>query len=110
MIHCTTAGTVWHYQRCRGNGNPWGRTGKCRAVASYIPMIVPEKVTPVAEGYRPGKQRRKTCSARYIREPLEGRKATYQRRWRHWGKDRGSRFFNPANLAFSPSNRLLPLH
>ncbi|HNX83197.1 MAG: 2-phosphosulfolactate phosphatase [Bacteroidales bacterium] len=103
MIHCTTAGT-------KGIINAAGATEilgaglvNAGAVASYISMIRPEKVTLVAMGYRALESAEEDMlCARYIKDVLEGRESDISKETEALRKGSGSRFFNPANLDFSP--------
>jgi len=103
MIHCTTAGT-------RGIVSATGATEifaaglvNAGAVASYISMLRPEKVTLVAMGYRARETAEEDMlCARYIKELLEGHEIDISKETEALRKGSGSRFFNPANLDFSP--------
>jgi 2-phosphosulfolactate phosphatase len=103
MIHCTTAGT-------RGIINAAGATEilgaglvNAGAVASYISMIRPEKVTLVAMGYRAVETSEEDIlCANYIKDLLEGRERDISKETEALRQGSGSRFFNPANLDFSP--------
>ena len=103
MIHCTTAGT-------RGIISASGATEilgaglvNAGAVASYISMIRPEKVTLVAMGYRATETAEEDMlCARYIKDLLQGRETDISKETEALRKGAGSRFFNPANLDFSP--------
>lgn len=103
MIHCTTAGT-------RGILSSRGATEilgaglvNAGAVASYISMIRPEKVTLVAMGYRAVETAEEDLiCARYIKNLLEGRETDISDDLEALRKGSGSRFFNPENLDFSP--------
>ena len=103
MIHCTTAGT-------RGIISASGATEilgaglvNAGAVASYISMIRPEKVTLVAMGYRATETAEEDMlCARYIKDLLQGRETDITKETEALRKGAGSRFFNPANLDFSP--------
>ena len=103
MIHCTTAGT-------RGIISATGATEilgaglvNAGAVASYISMIRPEKVTLVAMGYRAIETAEEDMlCARYIKDLLQGRETDISKETEALRKGAGSRFFNPANLDFSP--------
>jgi len=103
MIHCTTAGT-------NGIMNAAGATEilgaglvNARAVASYINMINPGKVTLVAMGYRGVESAEEDLlCARYITELLCGNEADISNEINTLRKGSGSRFFNPGNLSFSP--------
>ena len=103
MIHCTTAGT-------RGIISTTGATEilgaglvNAGAVASYISMIRPEKVTLVAMGYRATETAEEDMlCARYIKDLLQGRETDISKETEALRKGAGSRFFNPANLDFSP--------
>ena len=103
MILCTTAGT-------NGIMNATGAAEilgaglvNAGAVASYINMINPSKVTLVAMGYRgvePAEE--DLLCARYITGLLQGNEADITDEIDALRKGSGSRFFNPENLSFSP--------
>jgi 2-phosphosulfolactate phosphatase len=103
MILCTTAGT-------NGIMNATGAAEilgaglvNAGAVASYINMINPSKVTLVAMGYRgvePAEE--DLLCARYITELLQGNEIDIADEIDALRKGSGSRFFNPENLSFSP--------
>jgi len=103
MILCTTAGT-------NGIMNAGGAAEilgaglvNAGAVASYINMINPSKVTLVAMGYRgvePAEE--DLLCARYITELLHGNETDITDEINALRKGSGSRFFNPENLSFSP--------
>ncbi len=103
MIHCTTAGT-------NGIMNASGATEilgaglvNAAAVASYISMVNPEKVTLVAMGYRAIESAEEDMlCARYINDLLQGREPDLRNEISALRHGSGSRFFNPANLSFSP--------
>jgi 2-phosphosulfolactate phosphatase len=103
MIHCTTAGT-------RGIMNAAGATEilgaglvNAGAVASYISLLKPEKVTLVAMGYRATETAEEDMlCATYIRDLLEGRERDISAEIEALRKGSGSRFFKPENLEFSP--------
>jgi len=103
MIHCTTAGT-------RGIMNATGATEiigaslvNAGAVASYISMLRPEKVTLVAMGYRATETAEEDMlCALYIKDLIEGRERDISGRIEALRTGSGSRFFNPENLEFSP--------
>lgn len=103
MIHCTTAGT-------NGIVNAAGATEvfgaglvNAGAVASYISMLNPEKVTLVAMGYRAVESAAEDLlCASYIRDMLMGHESDITQEIEALGKDSGKRFFNPANINFSP--------
>ncbi len=103
MIHCTTAGT-------RGIINATGATEiiaaglvNAAAVASYISLMNPEKVTLVAMGYRAENSTEEDLlCARYIRDLLSGKKPDISGELEALRLGPGSRFFIPENLSFSP--------
>ncbi len=103
MIHCTTAGT-------RGIMNATGATEiiaaglvNAGAVASYISMLNPEKVTLVAMGYRAVTSAEEDLlCARYIKELLMGNETDISEEIAALRHGSGSRFFRPENLNFSP--------
>lgn len=103
MIHCTTAGT-------NGIVNATGATEilgaslvNAGAVASYISMLNPDKVTIVAMGYRAIESADEDLlCARYISELLKGNDIDISSEIEALRHGSGLRFFNPENLAFSP--------
>ncbi len=103
MIHCTTAGT-------RGIMNATGATEilaaglvNAGAVASYISMLRPGRVTLVAMGYRAETTADEDIlCANYIKGVLEGREPDISRETAALRSGAGSRFFDPRNLHFSP--------
>jgi len=103
MIHCTTAGT-------RGIMNATGATEiigaglvNAGAVASYISMLNPEKVTIVAMGYRAvNSADEDILCARYIRDLLMGNETDISEEIAELRHGSGSRFFRSENLNFSP--------
>lgn len=103
MIHCTTAGT-------NGIVNAAGATEllgaglvNAGAVASYISMMNPEKVTLVAMGYRAVESAGEDLlCARYIRDLLMGHETDISSETEGLRKGSGRRFFDPANINFSP--------
>ncbi|MCU0377627.1 MAG: 2-phosphosulfolactate phosphatase, partial [Bacteroidales bacterium] len=73
------------------------------AVASYISNVNPEKVTLVAMGYRAVESAAEDLlCARYIHDLLQGRETDLTNEINALRHGSGSRFFNPANLSFSP--------
>ncbi len=103
MIHSTTAGT-------NGIMNATGATEilgaglvNAGAVASYISMINPAKVTLVAMGYRAVESAEEDLlCARYIADLIRGNETDISNEINALRKGSGSRFFDPANLSFSP--------
>lgn len=103
MIHCTTAGT-------RGIMNASGASEiigaglvNAAAVASYITMTNPEKVTLVAMGYRATEPAGEDLlCAQYIKDLLQGREPDITSAIEALRNGSGSRFFKPENLEFSP--------
>jgi 2-phosphosulfolactate phosphatase len=103
MIHCTTAGTNGILS-ARGATEIIGAgLVNAGAVASYISTLNPEKVTLVAMGYRATESAGEDLlCARYISELLRGNEVDITDEINALRTGPGSRFFNPANLAFSP--------
>lgn len=103
MIHCTTAGT-------RGIMNAVGASEilgaglvNAGAVAAYISMLNPDRVTLVAMGYRGRESAEEDLlCARYISELLRGREPDISAETAALRTGSGSRFFRPDNLCFSP--------
>jgi 2-phosphosulfolactate phosphatase len=103
MIHCTTAGTNG-IMGARGATEILGAgLVNAGAVALYISMLNPEKVTLVAMGYRATESAGEDLlCARYIKELLLGNEVDIKDEINALRTGAGSRFFNPANLSFSP--------
>jgi 2-phosphosulfolactate phosphatase len=103
MIHCTTAGT-------NGIVNASGATWvfgaglvNAGAVASFISMLKPEKVTLVAMGYRAVESAAEDLlCASYIRDLLMGHERDISSEIESLRKASGRRFFDPDNISFSP--------
>lgn len=103
MIHTTTAGT-------NGILNARGATEvlcaglvNAGAVAKYISIVKPEKVTLVAMGYRATESAEEDIMcALLIKDLLEGRERDLSAAINELRSGSGRRFFDPANLSFSP--------
>ncbi len=103
MIHCTTAGT-------RGIMNAVGASEilgaglvNAGAVAAYISMLKPDRVTLVAMGYRGRESAEEDLlCARYISGLLRGSEPDISAEIEALRTGSGSRFFRPENLFFSP--------
>ncbi len=103
MIHCTTAGTNG-IMRATGASEILGAgLVNAGAVASYIMMLNPERVTLVAMGYRGVESSGEDLlCARYIRDLLTGHEPDISAETAALREGPGSRFFKPENLSFSP--------
>jgi 2-phosphosulfolactate phosphatase len=103
MIHTTTAGT-------NGILNARGATEvlcaglvNAGAVAKYIGIVKPAKVTLVAMGYRATESAEEDIlCAHYIKDILEGRETDLSTEINELRTGSGRRFFDPANIGFSP--------
>jgi 2-phosphosulfolactate phosphatase len=103
MIHCTTAGTNGILRAARATEILGAGLVNAGAVASYISMLNPAKVTLVAMGYRATESAEEDLlCARYISELLRGNEVDITNEINSLRIGSGSRFFNPANLSFSP--------
>jgi len=103
MIHCTTAGTNGIVNATRASEILGAGLVNARAVASYITLLNPDRVTLVAMGYRAVESADEDLlCARYIAELLRGNDADITSEIEALRRSSGSRFFNPDNLAFSP--------
>lgn len=103
MIHCTTAGTRGILNASRASEILGAGLVNAGAVASYISALKPDKVTLVAMGYRASERAEEDIlCARYIKDLLEGRETDISAEIEALRTGSGSRFFNPANLEFSP--------
>ncbi len=103
MIHCTTAGTNGILNATAASEILAAGLVNAGAVASYISMLNPEKVTLVAMGYRavePAKE--DLLCASYIRDLLRGVERDISAETEALRTGSGSRFFHPENLSFSP--------
>jgi 2-phosphosulfolactate phosphatase len=103
MIHCTTAGTIGILNATDATEVLGAGLVNAGAVASYITLINPEKVTLVAMGYRATLSADEDLlCATYIRDTLLGKEPDISREINNLQKGSGSRFFDPQNLSFSP--------
>lgn len=103
LIHCTTAGTNGILNASGASEILGAGLVNAAAVASYISMINPEKVTLVAMGYRAAASADEDLlCAGYIRDLLEGLEPDISAGINGLRLGSGSRFFNPENLSFSP--------
>jgi 2-phosphosulfolactate phosphatase len=103
MIHSTTAGTNGILNATNATEILAAGLVNAGAVASYINMVNPEKVTLVAMGYRAAESAEEDLlCARYIAELIRGNETDISDEINTLRKGSGSRFFNPENLSFSP--------
>jgi len=103
MIHCTTAGTTGILNATGASEILGAGLVNAGAVASYISMLKPDRVTLVAMGYRAVESAEEDllCAA-YIRDLLMGIERDISSEINALRYGSGSRFFKPGNLAFSP--------
>lgn len=103
MIHCTTAGTRGILSATGASEILAAGLVNAAAVAAYISMLRPDKVTLVAMGYRAVESAEEDLlCAEYIRALLSGRERDISGETAALRTGSGSRFFDPANLSFSP--------
>ena len=103
MIHCTTAGTNGVVNAAGASEILAAGLVNAGAVASYISMLNPGKVTLVAMGYRALESADEDLlCAHYISGLLTGNDADISSEIEALRKGSGKRFFNKENLAFSP--------
>ena len=103
MIHCTTAGTNGIVNATGADGVFGAGLVNAGATASYISMLKPDKVTLVAMGYRAAESAPEDLlCASYIRDLLLGHERDISSEIEALRKDSGRRFFDPANINFSP--------
>ncbi len=103
MIHCTTAGTNGIVNAAGAGGVFGAGLVNAGAMASYISMLNPDKVTLVAMGYRAvDSAEEDLLCARYIRDLLMGHERDVSSEIEALRKGSGRRFFEPANITFSP--------
>lgn len=103
IIHTTTAGTNG-ILNARGASEILGAgIVNAGAVARYISLVKPKTVTLVAMGYRAVESAEEDLlCARYIKDMLEGRENDITDSLNALRTGSGKRFFDPANLSFSP--------
>jgi 2-phosphosulfolactate phosphatase len=103
MIHCTTAGTNGILHATGASEILGAGLVNAGAVASYISMLKPEKVTLVAMGYRAVESAEEDLlCAEYIRDLLNGNERDLSAEIEALRTGSGSRFFMPGNISFSP--------
>jgi 2-phosphosulfolactate phosphatase len=103
MIHCTTAGTNGIVNAAGASGVIGAGLVNAGAVASYISMLNPDKVTLVAMGYRAVESAEEDLlCASYISDLLMGHERDLSSEIEALRKGSGRRFFEPANITFSP--------
>lgn len=103
MIHTTTAGTRGILSAVQATETLGAGLVNASATARYILMKKPEKVTLVAMGYR-AKERadEDILCAEYIKDRLSGKETDISDKIVKLKEGSGKRFFDPANLSFSP--------
>ena len=103
MIHTTTAGTNGILNALNATEILGAGLVNAAAVARYIRITQPEKVTLVAMGYRAKETAEEDIiCALYIKDLLAGRERNISSEIDALRSGAGSRFFNRANLSFSP--------
>ena len=103
LIHTTTAGTNGLVNAVNADIVITGSIVNTGAIINYIKAHKPEYVSLVAMGYRASiSAEEDLLCAEMIADGLAGRVVDYEKRISDLQNSSGSRFFNPANLDFSP--------
>jgi len=103
MIHTTTAGTRGILSATKATEVLGAALVNARATAKYIAFLKPEKVTLVAMGYRARESADEDIlCAHHIRDLIMGREKDITEDIKMLLNGSGRRFFEPANLDFSP--------
>jgi 2-phosphosulfolactate phosphatase len=103
VIHTTTAGTMGLISAENATVLLTGSLVNASAIARYIKSIHPELVSLVAMGYRATiSSDEDLLCAGIIADKLSGKELNYEKEISDLKLGAGSRFFNAANLAFSP--------
>lgn len=103
IIHTTTAGTNGLINATAGAPLITGSFVNAGAVVRYINTINPSNVSLVAMGYRGEiSAEEDILCARLIEQRLKGGGSDFEESISNLKKSSGLRFFNPANLDFSP--------
>jgi len=103
MIHTTTAGTNGIMEARGAREILCAGLVNAAAIVKYITLARPATVTLVAMGYRATETAEEDLiCAEYIKDLLEGRERDLSSSIKALQKGSGKRFFDPANLGFSP--------
>jgi len=103
VIQTTTAGTNGLISAVSADILMTGSIVNADAVTRYIKALNPEKVSLVAMGYRGTHTAEEDIiCAEMIKSGLEGKDAYFDDRINNLRHSTGKRFFDPANLDFSP--------
>ncbi|MGD0343312.1 MAG: 2-phosphosulfolactate phosphatase, partial [Bacteroidales bacterium] len=103
LILTTTAGTKGLLNAARAEMIITGSLVNAGAVARYIRSLNPSYVSLVAMGYRAvNSADEDLLCAEIIRSDLEEKRIDYEERIKMLRESSGKRFFDPANIDFSP--------
>jgi len=103
VIHTTTAGTNGLINAVNADFVVTGSIVNAGAVIKYIKTLRPDHVSLVAMGYRASVSAEEDLlCAKIISDGLSGKDEHYESRISDLKNSSGKRFFNPANLDFSP--------
>lgn len=103
LIHTTTAGTAGLVSAVNADLVLTGSIVNASAVAAYIRMLNPDRVTLVAMGYRGNQSAQEDLlCAKMIRDGILGEMNDRESEIANLRFSSGRRFFNPENLKFSP--------
>ncbi len=103
VIHTTTAGTNGLVNAVNADTVITGSFVNATAVIEYIRAVKPEQVTLVAMGYRAEiSAEEDLLCAEMIAAGLQNKDRHFDKRISELRNSSGKRFFNPANLDFSP--------
>jgi 2-phosphosulfolactate phosphatase len=103
VIQTTTAGTNGLINAINADILLTGSIVNAEAVAKYIKILNPENISLVAMGYRAiNSAEEDLLCAEMIRSYLTGKAISFEKRLADLRYGSGSRFFDPANLYYSP--------
>jgi 2-phosphosulfolactate phosphatase len=103
VIHCTTAGTKGLVSSEKASVLLTGSLVNASAIVRYISYLNPEIVSLVAMGYRAEESADEDLlCARVIAERIMGLNHVYKKELSELKTGSGNRFFNQANIDFSP--------
>jgi 2-phosphosulfolactate phosphatase len=103
VIHTTTAGTNGLLNAENAEAIIAGSFVNAEAIANYIRALGPQQVSLVAMGYRAKESAEEDLlCAEYIKSLIEGKKEDFEKRISNLRFTSGKRFFQPANIDFSP--------
>jgi 2-phosphosulfolactate phosphatase len=103
IVHRTSSGTLGIVSASKADELLTGSFVNAGAIIQYIQKQKPEKVSLVCMGYAAlSPVEEDTFCAEYISEALNGRPVNFRRMVRIIKNTSAKRFFDPANMSFSP--------